>query len=572
VPQVAGDKLRYLWGVRGIAFANGKVYVGTHDGRLIAIDAWTGKQVWSVKTIASRDLRIISGPPLAFKGKVMIGQSMSDVGNTRGYVTAYDGSTGRLLWRFFTVPGNPARGFENEIMKVAAKTWNGEWWKYGGGGAVWNAMTYDPVSNRVYIGTSNGSPWNRRLRSPGGGDNLFLCSIIALDADTGAYVWHYQTNPGDTWDYDATNDIELADLVVDGSPRRVLMQASKNGFFYVIDSETGKLLSAEKFARVTWAEKIDLKTGRPTEAVNSRYDVGETTIWPGLLGAHGPQPMAYSATSALAYVPVYDGSFVYSDSGLDAKTWKPSPLVPSSGLAPTNTQPLPGTSWLLAWNPVKQRPVWRVPVPGLGGAGIAATAGNLVFQGRCDGKFVAYAADTGKELWSFDTQIGIVGAPITYRVGSQQYVSVMAGVSGYSGCGLGSQWDPGVQPRRLLTFALDGKVRLPPAPPHLAIVPVHDSEFKSNAAVEKRGYVLFEERCGMCHGDDAVAGGTAPDLRASGLILTSRAFTSIVKRGALVQQGMPRFGELRAPELESIRQYLRGKAAELGKKSTTVIH
>ena len=570
VPKVAGRKLRVLWGVRGIAYWNDKVYVGTHDGRLIAIDAKTGNRVWSVATIEPGGLGIITGPPLVFKGRIVIGHGGSEFGSLRGYITAYDTETGKQLWRFFTVPGDPNKGFENKAMEMAAKTWRGEWWKFGGGGAVWNAMTYDPELNRVYIGTSNGSPWNPKIRSPGGGDNLFLTSIVALDADSGNYVWHYQTNPGDAWDYDADTDLELASIVIDGTPRRVLMQASKNGFFYVIDRDAGRLISAEKFAKVTWAEKVDLKTGRPVEVANARYESGDATIWPGSAGAHGPQPMAFNSVTNLVYIPTLDLPGGYSDKGIDLKAWKPSRFVPSVGLNVVDVHSgamslMPkdiGSSSLLAWDPVQQRAAWRIALPGIWNGGVATTAGNLVFQGRSDGKFGAYAADNGKELWVFDAEVGIIGAPITYKLGSIQYVSVMSGFGG-SGSGLGSKWEARTQSRRLLTFALGGDAQLPPLPLGQEIIPVHDSSFAPNPSAEQKGGMGFGYRCAACHGIGAVAGGAAPDLRASPVILSATTFRAVVKNGALLERGMPRFEELSNNEVENIRQYVRSRATEL---------
>lgn len=544
VPQVAGDKLRVPWGIRGIAFWNNKIYVGTQDGRLISIDAKTGVPVWSVSTTMPGDFRVISGPPLAFNGKILMGHGNSEWGAKRGYVTAYDAETGQQLWRFYTVPGNPKRGFENAAMEMAAKTWTGRWWKYGGGGTVWNAMTYDPDLNRVYIGTSNGAPWSAKVRSPKGGDNLFVASIVALDADTGAYVWHYQTNPAEMWDYDATEDLELADVSIDDKKRRVLMQASKNGFFYVIDRDTGKLISAEKFAKVTWADKIDISSGRPVETVDARDET--KVIWPHGIGAHTLQPMAFNPVEALVYVPVIDQSEGYDEQlFLDERVDEHTRLQKSL------------TAYLLAWDPLRQRTGWRIALPGSWSAGVAATAGDLVFQGRSDGQFVAYKASNGRELWSYDAQAGIVGAPITYKVGNRQYVSVLVGFSG-----LGSiSWSARTQSRRLLTFALGGDERLPPAPQH-QLASVDDPTFKPDSETEKRGESLYG-MCSLCHGPAAIAGGAAPDLRESSSILSKTTFSGIVKSGMLVEQGMPRFHELSDRKVECIRQYVRARAFAL---------
>lgn len=249
--EASGHKLRQGWGSRGIAWWNGRIYTGTQDGRLIAIDAKSGKPVWSTMTVGKDDVRFISGQPRAFDGKIVIGHRGADVGSIRGYVTAYDAATGKQLWRFYTVPSNPADGFESAALAMAAKTWAGEWWKYGGGGTVWNSITYDKESDTVYLGTGNGAPWNRKIRSAGKGDNLFLCSIVALDAKTGAYKWHYQVNPGESLDFNASMDMKLADTTIGSQPRKVLLTAPKNGFFYVLDQTNGKLISAEKYVKAT---------------------------------------------------------------------------------------------------------------------------------------------------------------------------------------------------------------------------------------------------------------------------------------------------------------------------------
>jgi quinohemoprotein ethanol dehydrogenase len=567
VVRLAGRKLRAGWGARGIAFWSNHVYVGTHDGRLVCIDAVTGKPVWSVATTQTNDARIISGPPVVFNGKVMIGHA-GDYDLLRHYVTTYDAATGKQLWRFFTVPGDPGKGFEDKAMAMAARTWSGRWWKYGGGGGVWNAMTYDKELNRVYIGTGNGVPVDRKIRSPGGGDNLFVASIVALDADTGEYVWHYQTNPGDTWDFDAVEDIELADLMMGGKSRRVLLQASKNGFFYVIDRLSGRLISADEFATVTWADKIDLQTGRPVERANARYESAAATIWPWPFGAHGTAPMAYNPTQHLAYIPVMNVPAYFGDQSIDLKAWKPDDSLPNLNIGgnfrveAANTPMDVGLSSLLAWDPVLQRPAWRVGLPGIWNGGIAATAGNLVFQGRCDGRFVAYAADSGRELWSFDAQVGLIGAPITYQVGHRQFVSIIAGFGGVP-AGFGPLWDARAQSRRLLTFELGGHAQLPPPTAAHALVPVPDPEFKANTPAEQEGgRMWYGKGCFMCHGIGAVAGGTAPDLRVSQAILTLDAFRAIVKDGALLEAGMPRFAEMTDPELEGLRQYIRSQARD----------
>jgi quinohemoprotein ethanol dehydrogenase len=526
--------------------------------------------LWSVLTTEPGDHRYISGAPRVFNGKVIIGHGGAEYGATRGYVTAYDARTGKQIWRFYTVPGDPSKGFEDGAMAMAAKTWKGEWWKYGGGGTVWSGITYDPKFNHIYIGTGNGTPWNQKIRSPGGGDNLFLCSIVALDADTGKYVWHYQINPGETWDYNSVMDMQLVDLKIDGIDRSVVLHAPKNGFFYVIDRATGKLISAEKIAKVTWASHIDLKTGRPVEAPNARFEHGDFDLWP--KAAHNWYPMAYSPRTGLSYIPIQAMGSIYSDDGIDLKNWKPSDRGQfRSGVTNKPSPPDPANtgSWLLAWNPATQKEAWRLRNTGLAAAGVMATAGDLVFQGNVDGKFVAYDARDGKSLWSFDAKNGIIGAPISYALDGRQYITVLAGFGG-TGALLGAAtgqtgWAYRTQRRRVLTFVIDGKATLPPGGPQPE-TPIATPGFKADAARTVAGGELFAN-CAFCHGYGAVAGGAAPDLRASPIPTDADAFASVVREGALVDAGMPKFDEFTSEQVESIRHYIRYKAEEsLGQK------
>jgi len=568
VQKVAGRKLRHSWGTRGIAFWKGKVYVGTVDGRLIAIDAATGEPVWSTMTLDPKDSSAITGAPRVFDGMVIIGQAGADVTPIRGYVTAYDAETGKQRWRFYTVPGNPANGFEDDAQRMAAKTWTGEWWKMGGGGTAWNAITYDPDFDTIYIGTGNGAPWNQKIRSPGGGDNLFLGSVVALDAKTGKYRWHYQENPGDTWDYNLVMDITLADLKIDGVVRKVIIHAPKNGFVYVIDRKTGKLISAEKFSKVTWAKSIDLKTGRPIEDPAARYSGKDAIIWPASSGAHSWQPQSYNPGTGLLYIPTMELMSLYSDKGIDPKTWNFKRGQVNLGVRDylSDGPAKLGKSSLEAWDPVKQRKVWERPTPGFWNGGTMTTAGNLVFQGQADGQFKAYAADTGKPVWSFDAKMGITGAPITYRVGGKQYVTVVAGWgasgSAYMGSLSGQEgWVARVHTNRVVTFALDGNASLPAnLPPPQRVKPLIAPEFKLDNAKVEAGRVLYARTCLMCHGAGAVAGGYAPDLRASAVPLDAQAFKQIVHDGALVEQGMPVYDEFTDQDLENLQHFLRWSA------------
>ncbi len=468
--SAAKINLRWGWGSRGIAWWEGRVYTGTQDGRLIAIDAATGQPAWSAQTLEPEMPAYISGAPRVCAGKVVIGFA-SDTGAVRGYVTAYDAATGKQLWRFYTVPGDPHLKPENPVLTKAARTWAGQWWRFGGGGTVWNAMAYDPETDTIYFGTGNGYPVNRHIRSAGRGDNLFIASIIALNATSGAYKWHYQVNPGESWDYDATMDIELADMIIEGRMRKVLMQAPKNGFFYVIDRITGQLLSAKPFAKVTWATSIDAVTGRPVQPRSSQFPDGATAkIWPSISGAHGWAPMAFSPLSGLAYIPVTDEGLLIWDRDIDKAHWQaPTDRRFDAAIeaAPDGKQ---SASYLLAWNPRLQRAAWRLPRPTRSNGGVLATAGDIVFQGTVDGKLQAYAAEDGRRLWSFDSKTPIFAPPITYSVGGIQYVSVLTGAGTQSAFVKDAATaelyhvNPRDQKRRVLTFALDHYAQLPPVP------------------------------------------------------------------------------------------------------------
>jgi quinohemoprotein ethanol dehydrogenase len=562
----ADIKMRSSWGVRGLAYGDGRVYVGTVDGRLLAIDARSGNLSWSAKTTEPGDGRFISGAPRYFNGKVIIGHGGGDTSLSRGYVTAYDALSGAALWRFFTVPGNPARGFENAAMEKAAGTWSGDWWTYGGGGTVWNAITFDADQDLIIIGTGNGVPWNPKIRSPGGGDNLYICSIVALNAQTGAYVWHYQVSPGDAWDYDATQDIELATLPIHGVRRKVLLQASKNGFFYVIDRVTGKLISADAYGHETWAQRIDLTTGRPVESVNARYLEGGVDVWPDPNGEHSWHAMSFNPSTGLAYIPSFAAGIRFDDSTIDVKNWPVPPLGEALfgiGFEPLRTQ---GISALIAWDPVKRKAAWRAPLePGIHG-GTLTTGGGLVFQGRGDGQFVAYDAASGERRWSYDAQNGIIGAPITYESAGRQYVTVIAGYNGLAGVisdlGVKYGWDARTQHRRVLTFMLDGGASLPAPAKAREFTPVSDPDYRQNSQLAAAGAAYYGQRCYLCHGPAARAGGQAPDLRTSSLILTRESFASVLHDGVLQEHGMPGFSEVGEAEIEAIRQYLRAQAAE----------
>ena len=564
-PRDIANTLQMSWGSKGLAYWNSRVVIATTDGRVIGLDATTGKPVWEQRQFGPKDLRNTNGPPRIFDGKVIIGHGGADVSPIRGFVTAYDAMTGKQLWRFYTVPSDPSKPPESKADEVMRPTWKGDWYGKGGGGTAWNAFSYDPETHLIYLGIGNGFPYNQKLRSPGGGDNLFLASIVAVDADTGKYVWHYQICPAEQWDCTAVMDMTLADITIDGKPRKVLMQAPKNGFFYVLDRKTGELLSAEKFAKVTWAQKVDLKTGRPVENPGIRYaDKGMFELWPGPQGAHSWLPQAFSPRTGLVYIPVIEMGAMIGPLSPNA----PPGLGSSMGATLIADADLPGSrkSFLKAWDPVKQKAAWSVELPGDWPGGVLATAGDLIFQGQIDGQFVARDAKTGKVVWSFKTESPVVAPPISYSVGGKQYVTVLTG-SGSQGGGIlatgNAAWRTDYRlPRQVLTFAIGGTDQLPAFRPPPLTPPV-DPDFKPDPArIAKGGMGFAAGACIVCHGMNAIGGGTAPDLRYSPVIVDKDAFHAIVKDGASKPAGMPQFANLTDEQLEDIRYYLRFRAKQ----------
>lgn len=555
---------------RGVAVWEGKVFVGTFDGRLVALDAKTGKPVWDVNTIDKTKPYTITGAPRVVKGHVLIGNGGAEPG-VRGYVSAYDAATGKLDWRFYTVPGNPANGFESPTLEKAAKTWNGEWWKLGGGGTVWDSMAYDPQLDLLYIGVGNGSPWNHTIRSNGKGDNLFLSSIVALKPDDGSYVWHYQSTNGENWDHTATQQIVLADLNINGTKRRVVMQAPKNGFFYVLDAKTGELISAKNITEVSWATGIDMKTGRPIENPAARYD--ETgKLYHSLQnpnGAHNWHSMSFSPITGLVYIPIHSASFVYGkETGFKVKPMAFNVGADFSGNAPANAKEAAAavasaTGRLIAWDPIAQKEVWRVERAGPANGGALSTAGGIVFQGTGSGDFTALDAKTGTALWSSPTQTGVIAAPITYEIDGKQYVAIVVGTGGSWAMIGGDQNTKGFtlpNISRLLVYAIDGAAKLPPAPqrPERKLNPPPAT---ASAKTVGAGAGLYGTYCGNCHGAGAVNLGILPDLRYSAAIQTEEAFRKIVLEGALEDGGMASFAPvLDKPAAESIRAFVIAQA------------
>lgn len=548
---------------RGITYWDGSIFVGTGDGRLVSLEANTGKVQWASRAFPIGERKGINGAPRAFAGKVFIGNSGAEFG-TRGYVEAYDAKNGERLWRFYTVPGNPDDGFENDAMEMAAKTWHGDWWKRFGGGTVWNGLTYDPELEMLYVGVGNGDPWDHELRSDGKGDNLFLSSIVALNANTGEYVWHYQTNPGEQWDYKATADMILAEIEHKGDIRKVLMQAPTNGFFYVLDRTNGELISAKPYEKVTWASGIDLKTGRPIETPGIRMKPGEKKlIYPGPFGAHNWQAMSYNPNSKLAFIPTSRMGAVYSRN-MDFE-FRDNFFVIGMTAEYSGTQPDDGTGGLLAWDPINQKEKWRVQYPTPWHGGTLATGGDLVFQGTGEGVFHAYDSSNGDALWSFNTQRGVTGAPSTHMRDGVQHIVLPVGWGGQASFGLPpfqkNGWKykgPGI---RLLSFSLQGENKLPE---------IKDNRFSFNpieiteeAVIDNESLKLGENiyhnaSCAVCHGGNVISNGAAaPDLRESGIMTSYPAFRAIIAEGVLLEKSMPMFDDLTENEIEAVYHYIR---------------
>ncbi len=561
---------------RGVAVWQGKVFLGTIDGRLIALDAKTGEMIWEKMTVNPSQAYSITGAPRVVKNNVVIGNGGAEFG-VRGYVSAYDADTGELVWRFYTVPGNPEDGLEegenqkNEsIMKLAASTWGGSnWLDFGGGGTVWDSMAYDPELDLLFIGTGNGGPWEQSRRSPDGGDNLFLSSIIALKPDTGEYVWHYQTTPGDKWDYTATQHMILAELEIDGRPRKVIMQAPKNGFFYVIDRTNGKLISAENYVKVTWASHVDIDSGRPVKIASGDYEEELKFIFPGPLGGHNWHPMSYNPNTGLVYIPVLEMYFAYSKDEAytyDEKLWNTG-IDSQTTVPPKNILQLASLvksirGRLSAWDPVEQKEVWKSyhTLPWNGGT--LTTSGNLVFQGNSDGEFVAFQADTGKRLWSTDLKSGIIAPPITYSIDGQQYVSVLVGWGGmfalYSG--LPAKYTGGPINGKIVTFALGSDLSITDGPPTLKMP--YPPESNADEVTITNGEEKYHAYCFVCHGVGAVGGGVISDLRYMSEETHSK-FSAIVLGGMYANKGMVGFSDILSPEdSEEIHSYLIQRAKE----------
>lgn len=554
---------------RGVAWWKGKLYVALKDGRMVALDATTGKPVWISRFLLEDDHATSSGAPRAFNGKIVIGNSGAEYG-ARGYVTALDAETGKILWRFFTVPGNPAVDTD-ETTRMVSGSWSGEWWKRGGGGTPWNSIAYDEQLDQIYVGTGNGDPWDWRLRGKKGQDNLFLTSVVALDAQTGKYKWHYQYNPQEAWDWKATSSIILTELDIWGRRRKVLMQAPSNGFFYIIDRTSGELLSATKYGKANWADRIDLRTGRPVEKPGIRYENGPAIVYPGISGVSNWQASSYNPRTGLVYLPIMQQGMRYermSDAERAASD-HPEKLGFWTGVRfqphVDPTDPRDNKSALVAWDPVRQQQRWRVDFPTFYNGGTVTTAGNLVFQGTQDGLLHAFNATTGAELWSFNARLGILGAPISYAVGGKQYVSILVGYGAAAGAGgavMQYGWKYGLQPRSLLTFALGGPAKMPrTAAPDFSVRPLDEKAMRIDDRKAEMGASLYERMgCVACHGPNVQSSGGAPDLRESSVAFDRSIFAMFLHNGTSVTNNMPKYDDLTNEEISNLYDYIRQQA------------
>lgn len=557
---------------RGVAYWNGKVYIATFDGRLVALNADSGKPVWTKDTIVNRDMNYtITGAPRIVKGRVIIGNGGGEYG-VRGYTSAYDVDTGKLSWRFYWVPPKPGtvdNAASDPIWEKYSETWSGEWWKLGGGGTAWDSMAYDPDLDLLYVGVGNGSPWNHDLRSDSEGDNLFLSSIVAIRPETGEYVWHFQTTPKEQWDFTATQHMILAELEIEGAMRKVIMQAPKNGYFYVLDRETGEFISGEPYAQVTWSTGLDPKTGRPNVVPEAYYSKTKAP-WlgmPGPMGAHNWHPMSYNPDTGLVYFAAQELAFPYiEDPELEASNLKVNlgvdlkPIgLPSDPAVRTQIRKSI-TGRLTAWDPVAQKEVWRHEHGGAWNGGTLSTAGGLVFQGNRNNELSAYDATSGEVLWRSDVQTGIVAAPATFMVDGEQYVAIVAGWGGILPLLLGEMAhdDNGAKGNisRVLVYKIGGKDKLPSAPIIAARVLDPPEQFGTEDMLAL-GSGIYAEYCSACHGDTAVSGGVLPDLRYSYALIDSEDWLSIVRDGALSDNGMVAFGaDLSVEDAEAVRAYV----------------
>lgn len=552
-PQVDGSIGRVLCcGAvnRGLALKGDTLFVATLDGYLIALNKYNGNVIWKVDTFISRNSAYsITGAPRLTDKLVVIGNGGAEKG-VRGYITAYDMESGKKAWRFFTVPGKGPD--ENVDVSRARATWSEDMpWEYGGGGTAWDSMVFDRQLNILYVGVGNGSPWPVWER--GGGDNLYLSSIVALDATSGKLKWYYQTTPGDSWDYTATQHMILADIEWNGVQRKVLMQAPKNGFFYVLDRESGELLSAKPFASMNWATHVDMKSGRPVLTDNANYSKQAKLIQPFAGGAHNWPPMAFNPNTGLVYLPVVEMGLVYAPASKEEKYLSrsqnvraelrfPDPNIDADILKQHSSMEF--YSQVIAWDPIAAEVRWRSERQIMSAGGILATNGNIVVSGTVTGHLNFYDAKTGELLNSIATGTAIMAPPISFQIGKEQYIAVLAGFGGANS----ATYMPGSAParyqnsQRLLVYKLGGGIT--PLPPPLEKEELHPVEqgLPGDQLTISKGGQLYHRHCRSCHISGNRPGGY-PSLWNMPKFVTDN-FDRIVLDGAYSHYGMASFSDL----------------------------
>jgi len=567
---------------RGVAVYDGKVFVGVIDGRLQALDAMTGKLLWDVVTVDQDKPYTITGAPRVVKDKVLIGNGGAELG-VRGYVSAYDVDSGEKVWRFYTVPNTnkqpDGEASDAAFEQVGNVSWGdtGAWTTEGGGGTVWDSIVYDEVNDRIIFGVGNGSPWNWERRDPSGLDNLFLSSIVAVDVDTGEYAWHFQTTPGDTWDYTATQTIILADLPLgeNGAMRRVAMQAPKNGFFYVIDAATGEFIQGAPFVPQNWTTGLTAE-GRPVVTPEARDQTTAHLQTPGPLGAHNWHPMAYNPDLQLAYIPAQElpQAYVVDPLGTDKPAKWNTGVDFAAGVPPEFTPAIRAMvrptlkGRLVAWDPIANEQRWSYEHNNAWNGGVLSTAGGLVFQGQLEGTFAAFNAATGEKLWSQDVKSGAASGPGTYMIDGEQYVTITTGWGSAYALSAGFGYDKTVSPTvgKVVTFKLGANEVIPTVEmPPIDMTPKAERFGEEDMLAE--GLVHFSRNCMVCHGPFAISSGVLPDLRWSEISGDREIWYDVVHEGTLAGNGMVAFDDvLTEDEMESIRAYViaQGHAATEG--------
>ncbi len=584
-PEVDGQWGRYACCDavnRGVAVWQGRVYVGALDGYLHAIDAATGRRIWKVDTLPERSPQhpyTLSAAPVIAGDRIIVGSAGADFAGVRGYVAAYDVASGAFRWRFYTVPRDPRAGPQDQPhLEKALASWDPRHrWEAGSGATVWDGISYDPDLQLVYIGTGNGAPYNIKEGGRKGGDDLYAAAIVAIHAGSGELAWYYQTTPGDRWDYDSTQKMIFAELDLGHGPRNVLMQAAKNGFYYVLDRATGEVLAAHNYAYVNWTLGLDPGTHRPRPNPRAEYATQPRLIFPGMPGAHNWQPMSYDPGAKLAFIPTIEEPMIYLDSGrrpagliegtftvpgFPPEVYDPAAMASLFGSLPPLESlkagiPAPAATrgFLRALDPVTGKIAWQQPSATGWDGGVLSTAGGLVFQGDALGQLNVYAADSGRLLMRIELGSSVMAAPMSYSIRGEQYVALLAG---YGGGPMGLPFPAQSaayrygNAGRIIALKLGGGAVPKPAP--IADLPFAEPPPRPTAVSRvAHGEVLYNRYCSRCH---VFGRGVLPDLRRM-TAATHGLFNAIVLDGAYAAKGMARWDDvLTGDETEAIHAYL----------------